>query len=172
MNPIDDSAIRRELNNIVDYIQSLRREISALQANDMRQKRIPAAGQELAAIVKSTEHASNIIMECAEAVMTADFSDLTAYNKFVTERMTRIIEACAFQDITGQRIAKVVETLEHIESRVSRFAEATDAKDMQGHVTAAEAMEAERRVRLFIHGPPLQGEGSDQLEIDEIIKAR
>ena len=172
MNPIDDSAIRRELNSIVDYIQSLRKEISALQANDLRHKRIPAAGQELAAIVKATEQASNAIMECAEAVMHADSSDPAAYKAFVTERMTTIIEACAFQDITGQRIAKVVETLEHIESRVARFAEATGAKDVQGHANEAEAREAERRVRLFIHGPPLQGEGSEQFEIDEIIKAK
>jgi chemotaxis protein CheZ len=172
MNPVDDSVIRRELNSIVDYIQSLRREICALQANDLRQKRIPAAGQELAAIVKSTEQASNIIMECAEAVMTADASDPLAYKAFVVARMTVIFEACAFQDITGQRIAKVVETLEHIEARVARFAEATGAKDAQGHASEAEVLEAERRVRLFIHGPPLQGEGSEQSEIDEIIKSR
>jgi chemotaxis protein CheZ len=167
---IDDSAIRSELNDIADYIQSLRREISALQANDLRHRRIPAAGQELAAIVAATEQASNTIMECAEAAMAADPSDPAAYKAFVIERMTAVFEACAFQDITGQRIAKVIETLEHIEVRVSRFADATGAKDANGPASDKEAAEVERKLRLFIHGPPLAGDGAGQGEIDKIIE--
>jgi chemotaxis protein CheZ len=167
---IDDSVIRRELKDIADYIQSLRREISALQANDLRHRRIPAAGHELAAIVEATEQASNTIMACAEAAMAADPSDPAAYKAFVAGRMTAIFEACAFQDITGQRVAKVVETLEHIEARVSRFADATGAKDANGPASDKEAFEAERKLRLFIHGPPLAGEGAEQDEIDEIIE--
>ncbi len=167
---IDDSAIRRELKNIADYIRSLRREINALQANDLRHRRIPAAGHELAAIVEATEQASNTIMACAEAAMAADPSDPAAYRAFVADRMTAVFEACAFQDITGQRVAKVVETLEHIEARVSRFAEATGAKDAGGHASDKEADEAERKLRLFIHGPPLAGDGAGQSEIDAIIE--
>jgi chemotaxis protein CheZ len=167
---IDDSAIRRELKDIADYIRSLRREISALQANDLRHKRIPAAGQELAAIVKATEQASNTIMECAETAMAADPSDLAAYKALINDRMTVVFEACAFQDITGQRVAKVVETLEHIEARVSRFADATGAKDADGPASEKEAIEAERKLRLFVHGPQLDGEGAGQSEIDKIIE--
>jgi chemotaxis protein CheZ len=170
---IDDSAIRRELNDIADYIQALRREISALQANDLRHRRIPAAGQELAAIVKAAEQASNTIMECAEAAMAADPSDPAAYRAFVAERMTAVFEACAFQDITGQRVAKVVETLEHIEARVSRFADATEAKDTGGPANDKEANEAERKLRLFIHGPSLanedEAERATQVDIDRLF---
>jgi chemotaxis protein CheZ len=167
---IDDSAIRSELNDIADYIQSLRREISALQANYLRNRRIPAAGHELAAIVTATELASNTIMECAEAAMAADLSNLAAYKAFIAERMTVVFEACAFQDITGQRVAKVVETLEHIEARVSRFADATGTKDANGPASDKEAAEVERKLRLFVHGPPLAGDGAGQAEIDKIIE--
>lgn len=168
---IDDSAIRRELKDIADYIRSLRREISALQANDLRHKRIPAAGQELAAIVKATEEASNTIMECAETAMAAaaNASDLAAYKAFVADRMTAIFEACSFQDLTGQRLARVVDTLKHIETRIARFAEATGAKDAGGPVSDKEAAEAERKLRLLIHGPQHAGEGAGQHEIDAII---
>ena len=169
---IDDSQLRRELAEIADYIRSLRREIGALQANDMRNKRIPAAGRELSAIIKATEEASNTIMECAEAAMAAaaDSSDLAAYKAFVADRMTAVFEACAFQDLTGQRLARVVDTLKHIEARISRFAEATSAKDAGGHATDEEAAEAERKLRLLIHGPQHAGEGTAQHEIDAIIE--
>jgi len=169
---IEDSLIRQELTDIADYIRALRREIGALQANDLRHKRIPAAGQELAAIVKATEEASNTIMECAEAAMAAaaNASDLAAYKAFVAERMTAVFEACAFQDLTGQRLARVVDTLKHIEARISRFAEATNAKDAHGHASDEEAAEAERKLRLLIHGPQHADAAAEQHQVDAIIE--
>ncbi len=164
-----DASICRELKEIADYIGKLRREIGALQANDMRRARIPAAGQELDAIVKATESATHSIIECAEAVMAADASDPLRYKAFVDERMLVVFEACSFQDITGQRIAKVVETLKHIESRVARFAEATRVDDARGFASEKEAAESERKVRLLMHGPALAGEGNPQDVIDDLI---
>jgi chemotaxis protein CheZ len=164
-----DAAIYRELKSIADYIGFLRQEISALQPNDMRSTRIPSAGQELSAVVHATEDAGNAIMERAEAVMSADASNLAAYKTFVAEQMTAIFEACSFQDLTGQRIAKVVETLQQIEARVARFADATRANDTNGFANDTEAATAERKARLFIHGPTLAGEGNSQSKVDEII---
>jgi chemotaxis protein CheZ len=94
-------------------------------------------------------------MECAEAAMAAaaDASDLAAYKAFVAGRMTAVFEACAFQDLTGQRLAKVLDTLNHIEARISRFAEATGINDAGGHANDEEAAEAARKLRLLIHGP-------------------
>ena len=58
------------------------------------------------------------IMEAAEEIMGADPSDSDAYTATTQDAVMRIFEACSFQDITGQRISKVVETLSHIEKRV------------------------------------------------------
>ena len=113
-----DTTFYRELRDIAAYINDMKAEIGALQANELKESRIPAAGQELGAIVKATEVATNTIMECAEAVMAADASHPAAYKTLVEEQMLLVFEACSFQDITGQRIAKVVDTLQHIEQRV------------------------------------------------------
>src|SRR6476469_1616068 len=135
-----DAKIYGELREIAQYIETMRHEIGALQVNDLKNSRIPAAGEELGAIVQSTEEATNTIMACAEAIMAADASDPAAYKAFVDEKMITLFEACSFQDITGQRVRKVVDTLQQIESRVTRFATAINAKDHQGY-----ADEAERR---------------------------
>jgi chemotaxis protein CheZ len=164
-----DAAIYRELKSIADYISFLRSEISALQPNDMRAKRIPAAGEELSAVVSATEAAGNAIMTRAEAVMSAEPADLVDFKAFVDEQMLGIFEACSFQDLTGQRITKVVKTLEQIETRVSRFAVATNANDSNGYADDNEATDAERRERLLIHGPSLAGDGMQQNEVDQII---
>ena len=118
-----DAAVHRELREIANYIQAMKAEIAGLHFNELKHTRIPAAGQELDAIVKATEAASNTIMECAEAVLAGDAGD-PAFKAMVDEKMLIMFEACSFQDITGQRVAKVIETLKHIEARVARFNDA------------------------------------------------
>jgi chemotaxis protein CheZ len=164
-----DAKVYRELREIAGYIESMRHEIGALQVNDLKETRIPAAGEELGAIVQATEAATNTIMECAEALMGADASDPAAYKALVDEKMMVIFEACSFQDITGQRIAKVVETLQHIEERVSRFADVMQAKDIQGFLTDEERERAERKAKFLLHGPQLAGGGVDQSAVDEMF---
>ena len=164
-----DAKVYRELREIAGYIESMRQEIGALQVNDLKNSRLPSAGQELGAIVESTEKATNTIMGCAEAVMAADASDPAASKALVDEKMLLIFESCSFQDITGQRIAKVVETLQHIEMRVARFADVMRAKDLEGYLNESERARAERKQRLMIHGPQLDGEGNAQDQVDELL---
>ena len=164
-----DSSAQRELREIADYIATMKVEIGALQFNELKYMRIPAAGQELDAIVKATEAASNTIMECAEAILAADPSDPDAFKAMVDEKMLIVFEACSFQDITGQRIAKVVETLQHIEARVSRLGEAMRGPDGDGCLTDEERASAERRRRLLLHGPQRAGEEIDQNAIDDLF---
>ena len=127
-----DGEVFRELNAIAEHIETLRREIAKLQPTKMHRESIPAAGQELDAIVTATESASNRILECAEQVMEADASNAARYKAFVDARMLSVFEACEFQDITGQRIAKVIDTLQQIEARVARFASAARAEEKAG----------------------------------------
>jgi chemotaxis protein CheZ len=164
-----DSAVYRELREIAEYISSMRQEIGALQVNELKHTRIPAAGLELDAIVQATEKATNTIMGSAETVMAADTSDAEAFKALVDAKMLDIFEACSFQDITGQRIAKVVETLEHIEARVSRFAAAVHTKDMAGALTDHERERETRKQKLMLNGPQLEGQGIAQNEVDQLF---
>ena len=164
-----DATIYRELREIADYIAAMRKEISALQVNELKETRIPAAGEQLNAIVKATEEATNTIMECAESVMAADARDADTFKSLVDDKMLVIFEACSFQDITGQRIAKVVETLEHIERRVARFAAAVNTGDVAGYADEFEQARVERNQGLLLNGPQLKGEGIDQNQVDSLF---
>jgi chemotaxis protein CheZ len=164
-----DGAVLSELRDIARYIELMKTEIGALQANDIRDSRIPLAGAELDAIVSATESATNTIMECAEAVMAAEAADLPSYRALVEEKMLTVFEACSFQDITGQRIAKVVETLRMIESRIGHFATAMKARDEAGIQSDDEKTRADRRERLLLHGPALAGNGIAQHDVDRLM---
>lgn len=164
-----DRDIHSELVEIANYITSMKREIAALGVNDLRNERLPSAGQELDAIVKSTEEATNTIMEQAEALMAADPGDPDAMYGLVQDASMKIFEACSFQDLTGQRIARVVETLQAIESRVSRFASAVRVQEETVPVSEEEMAREARKAALILNGPQNRGVAMEQNDIDAIL---
>lgn len=166
-----DKTVYRELSDIASFIAKMKSEIGMLQPKDLKESRIPAAGLELDAVVMATEKATNAIMGAAEEVMAADASDPDAYKALVDERMMLIFEACSFQDITGQRVAKVVETLQFIETRVSRFAEAVNVADADGYMTDDERAREDRKMKNILHGPQLAGDGVGQADVDALFGA-
>lgn len=161
-----DRTVHEEFRYIADYISRTRVEISALRPNDITEARIPSAGAELGAVVRHTEDATNQIMAAAEAIMAADPAD-PGYADLVNDRVMEIFQACSFQDITGQRVRKVVDTLNHVEERVSRFANVMGVQD-----APTEESDAEKRKRdLLLNGPALTGPETKQDDIDAMFAA-
>jgi chemotaxis protein CheZ len=79
------------------------------------------SGLELEAVVEATDQAANRIMEAAEAI--GDWArqgrqDPVAMEELETH-VNAIFEACAFQDITGQRIRRTIQHLQQVESMLS-----------------------------------------------------
>ena len=163
-----DKSLYKEFTAIATEISSMKEEISALRPSEMRHSAIPDAGRELDAVVEATETATNTIMSCAEAIMSADPADTKRYHELVNDKVIEIFEACSFQDITGQRISKVVTTLNHIDDRVSTFVERLKMEDFE-EANLEETDEERRKRELILHGPQHAGEGVDQKEVDEML---
>ena len=86
---------------------------------------VPAAatrnsGLELEAVVQVTEDAANTIMGAAEAIgdWIAAGRD-AAGAPAIVERVHAIFEACAFQDLTGQRIRRAIQHLQQVEGTLT-----------------------------------------------------
>lgn len=162
-----DKTIYGELREIADYINNMRSEITALHAGELKSNRLPKAGEHLGAIVVATEAATNTIMEAAEAMLAAEGEGETAYKALVNDKIMTIFEACSFQDLTGQRIARVIETLEHIEARIGRFAAAVNPGGEMGGVPEDER---EKRAReLMLNGPQSKDVAIQQDDIDALF---
>ncbi|WP_417451874.1 protein phosphatase CheZ [Kordiimonas sp.] len=168
-----DTSIYRECRSLSDYISNARKEIASLQPGDLESARIPRAGLELDAIVQQTEEATNTIMEAAEEIMGLDPADTDNYVAKSQDAVMRIFEACSFQDITGQRISKVVETLSHIEKRVLELRNLLGVTEED--IEQAKAEQTEEKVasgdKALLSGPALDGEGIDQSAVDELMGA-
>jgi chemotaxis protein CheZ len=166
---LDMSEVVRELAAVAAYIGHIKLEIAALRANELYRDRIPMAHRELGGIVRTTATATNTIMTAAEEILGSDEASLECYRDRVESKLLEIFEACAFQDITGQRIEKVVNALVQVERRLGRFAHAVNARDAGAGFDPDDALRHARREVLLVHGPAEDGEGIAQADIDRMF---
>jgi Chemotaxis phosphatase, CheZ. len=118
--------IQVEIADISGRIKATKVEMAAIRHPLAGDDKFQQASQELSAVVSATEAATNSIMACAEeleeVVHELKSSLPEGYHSDrvndMNEVIVRIYEACNFQDLTGQRITKVVRALAFIEERV------------------------------------------------------
>jgi len=167
-----DIGVVGELEALSEAIKSARSELSALSPEDIRNEHIPAATNELDAIVLATEVATNSIMEVAEDIEKISEDLPPEAQEKLNDAVVRIFESCSFQDITGQRITKVVQTLKIIESEVDGVLSAFGddvARERKKNLDAELDSSSERADEQILHGPQSEGEASSQDDIDKLL---
>jgi chemotaxis protein CheZ len=171
----DDKAGRiliSQLEELSSYIQRARLEVAALSLEDLQNTYIPSATDQLDAIVEMTAEATNRIMSAAESIEGIIAEGTPELRDRICEAATHIYEACAFQDITGQRVRKVVQALQKIETKIDAllWAFAGEQRAAGGETTLAkpEGAAAHRDSHL-LEGPQLAGNAKSQAEIDALF---
>lgn len=160
-----DLKLFREVESLADYIHNAKAEIAALRPGEIKNEFIASATDELDAIVGATEAATNEIMDSAEHLEAlAPMMDAEVAER-MTEITTRIFEACTFQDITGQRITKVVRMLKEIEQRVESLVKAFGG-EIESEGRKEKAIETDEDL---LNGPQLPTSAADQAEIDRLL---
>jgi chemotaxis protein CheZ len=158
--------IHDELSTLAKVIDNMHSEILATRSHDVGDKHIPSATDELDAIIGATEDASATIMDSCEAIqMIANDVENGAKAKIYDET-TKIFEACSFQDITGQRISKVVKTLREIEDTVDKLLQLFGTADKE---KIPEKVDTRSEDEKLLNGPQMDGEGVSQDDIDKLL---
>ncbi|MEW5772121.1 MAG: protein phosphatase CheZ [Thermodesulfobacteriota bacterium] len=182
--------MRRGLQEIYKEIVAVKRDTGQAQISPKdADKLFSEASDQLDAILKSTESATVQIMDIVE-----DFQDnlakttslvdsfrsggaskkaveeLAAMNASANEQMVQIMTALSFQDLTGQRIKRVIQALQHIERIVFEVYMSTGllekARDERPERDMSE-MEAEAKQRVSaLKGPQA---GTSQNDVDDLL---
>ena len=154
-----------EVEDLGRTIANAKAEIAALGVDDITVCDIPFATDELDAIVAHTASATEAILESCE-MLDAVASDLDGAGAArLQDATTRIYEACSFQDITGQRITKVVATLKAIEQKVAQIVARFGARD----ASAPRDATAPDGEAALLNGPQLPAAAMDQSDIDQLL---
>ena len=157
-----------ELQRLADYIQSAKREIAAIRPDEIRAHHIPMATDELDAVVGATAKATGEILDAAETLERMAGTMAAPTGDEVRNVATRIYESCNFQDITGQRITKVVRTLKHIEDKIDALLSAF-GEGIKAVAPPVEEALPPGDERNLLHGPQMPAAANKQDDIDAIL---
>ncbi len=163
-----DRQVLQEVEELKAVIESLRHELRTIAASDITRDHVPGATDELDAVVLLTEDATNRIMNSCDQIQN-DIADLPDHKQTQLQaHLISIFEACTFQDISGQRIAKVIAALKKIDDKTHHM-----MGILQAHFPEASTeSKAETRTaeEALLNGPQLPGQGISQEDIDRILR--
>lgn len=167
--------LRQELQKLSDVILETRREIASLSSSKNGQK-INSVTDQLDAVVGDTEKATNSILEAVESIedkneslqLHASSPEEVENIEAISSAVMKIYEACNFQDVTGQRISKVVTTLSFVDERISKMI------DILGGEEELQELDVVEMVQQFdedveLSGPRPEGHEISQEEIDSLF---
>lgn len=157
------SDLQGELMALKEMLDDLHQQLGQTGAAEISDKFIPTATDELGAIVEATEQATESIMLACENIQELVSGNASDLPSKVEEQITRIFEACTFQDITGQRITKIVKTLKKIDERITAL-----TSNFEGEQAANISEEVPQEVSL-LNGPALPQNSISQEDIDKLL---
>lgn len=170
--------LKAELDSIYEAIARTKKEIATLHhTTGAEGEDMTRVTNELDAVVDGTEGATESILSAAEFIdetantLSASLSGQDAeLANDIQERVIHIFEACNFQDLTGQRITKVVGTLRFIEDRI------IEMMTIWGGIESFKGIELEEREAAegdaaLLNGPALQNDEdvASQDDIDALF---
>ncbi|MEQ8193384.1 MAG: protein phosphatase CheZ [Rhodospirillales bacterium] len=174
--PVDDK-LKAEISGLLLYLQRVRTEIAAMGRGRDEEHNFESMGKQLDAIVEATEHATETIMnameqneECVTLLKAGekDPKKLELLDK-ISDNGNAVFEACSFQDITGQRVTKIIKSISFVEERVESLLNIW-GREALAEVETGVGEETKREQELMLHGPKVDGQESiSQAEIDKLF---
>ncbi|PZA09946.1 chemotaxis protein [Rhodopseudomonas palustris] len=170
--------LKVELDLIHNAIDQTKREIAVLHSKSFSGEEMAKVNGELGAVVGGTEEATQQILEAAEAIDQAatalgkvnSADQQQALSDEIQERVISIFEACNFQDLTGQRISKVMNTMKFIEHHIVAMMEIWGGVDeIKSH--APPVVDTRDDDAKLLNGPRALGESghASQDDIDALF---
>jgi chemotaxis protein CheZ len=170
--------LKSELDLISAAINETKQEIATLHVTGFEGPEMKRVTHELDAVVGGTETATQSILSAAEfidqcastlAAALKDERDKGLVHD-MQDKVVEIFEACNFQDLTGQRITKVVATLKFIETHIVRMMEIWGGIESFQELTP-EAIAEREGDQALVNGPKLDGEvgHASQDDIDALF---
>lgn len=171
VQPLPYERLQGDIIEMARAIARAEREIRQIRHDGVTATQYSSASDELDAVVATTEKATSSILSAAERIQeyawtrreqqSGDLAECDMLDTCATE----IYTACGFQDLTAQRIRKVVEALRFLDERLKSILEATGL---------AEDFQADEKMIEELDAPPPSVKASDiwmsdanQAEIDD-----
>jgi chemotaxis protein CheZ len=174
---LDPAFLGENLDKLFAYVGRVRVEIAALNLaeKDTGPDRFQAMSKQLDGILEATADASDKIMGAVEKnneaieklqALVSDDEQAAVIEEIIAGH-NEIFEACAFQDLTGQRVTQLSKSVEYVEERVASLHELWGKEEL-------DKIELEPEVDLtedekLLNGPQAKAEALNQADIDSMF---
>ncbi|PCJ97527.1 MAG: chemotaxis protein CheZ [Zetaproteobacteria bacterium] len=156
--------IMTELRDLLLVIEETRIDLGMARPTDITGEHIPGATDELDAIIDATSEATGTIMDCCDVIQERAGEVGGEQADAITAEVMKIFEACSFQDITGQRVSKVVKTFRDIEEKIDKLVCALGVKTAD--ILPEDTREGDD---ALMNGPQLASKAISQEDIDKLM---
>lgn len=165
-----------DLRELRRQMLALQLEVASIRHPHASEDKLSRAKLELEEIVQATEAAANEILDATEQIensvqaVAADPSATDAIDQLesVQVQAARVYAAANFQDLTGQRITKVLGTVDEMTQRIDRMI-AVWGDDAFETLPQPEPLAPKCDEAHLLGGPALENEGLSQDDIDALF---
>jgi len=176
MSDVSLGRLQREVAQLFAIMNTFKRELASIRSPGEPDRFVTMADQ-LDTIVAATESATNTILQSVEeiAALIAERRDALVtlgsgpWLEQIDQRARAIFEACTFQDITGQRVTKVVNSLKFIDARLNALADLYGREALAAASKAITPVNQVRPAGEVLEGPQLHNKGVSQADIDKMF---
>ncbi|MBE9503915.1 MAG: protein phosphatase CheZ [Proteobacteria bacterium] len=199
----EDLELYGDLGELAKFINETKKSLLQFDAAEITDKDLPEASDQLTSIVEATEEATNKILTDTEELLEAqgriakvvdavkaikvnkntkgsesrDFAvtELKEISDLANAKLMDIMSACNFQDLTGQRIQKIIQLVKRIESKLMMIILSFNIKLQEKADSVDESKinkEKEMLAKLEqeeLKGPQKKGEGVNQSDVDDLL---
>jgi len=132
-------------------------------------------------ILETTEQSCESILQSIEGVFEAankvraaapDNGELSQAVDVLEQHATSVLESCAFQDLTSQRVSIIVRDLLHVEGCVEAVTDAVGREGVESlaaELAAQDGSGGESEEDPYLHGPQNEKEAFSQGDIDAVF---
>lgn len=162
----------REIEAVSRYLTGVRHAINGLGLPGIVDANIRDAYADLRDVVATGQSAAMTILDTAEQLLNSTETG-DAYRTQVENKMIELMEACSFQDLTGQRLARVSKSLMSIEERLTNFSGLVKMKSNEGGrpmVSDREKAHEKWKRDNMAYGPSSDN-SVNQSDIDKLLSA-
>lgn len=199
----DDLELYGELGELAMFINETKKSLKTFDAAKITEKDLPEASNQLEGIVEATEDATNQILSAAETMLddqgkikkimdelkgikfskgskgkeTTDavLGELETLYQSNNANLMDVMSACNFQDLTGQRIQKIIALVHGIESKIMKMILTFNIRkqektgDLDDEKIVKEKEMLAKIEEMELKGPKRKGEAVSQGEVDDLL---
>ncbi len=163
--------LRERIDEFLDVYHRAEETLAPLLSPDFRRIRLSEAIDHLGEVVAESEAATHRILEVVERIEATAARGRGARAQALQRDATEILEAANFQDITGQRVNKVLKTIQMLATSLDETAAAFEQFGL-GHPDREESRDSQDPGNdddSLMHGPQLAQDALSQDDIDALF---